>query len=104
MADQIHPYNFPPSEADDFKRKGHPGKFLKSITCTSGITHFTGSNYGVGGIVIPSGATGTMYLSAGGSMPIAGLADSKRILEFSLSSVDVSSGTVYALVKNQISK
>jgi hypothetical protein len=101
---EIHPYNFPPSQANDFERKGHPGKFLKSITCGSGTTYFTGSNYGVGGIVIPEGAQGTMYFSAGGSLPIDELADSKRVLEFSLSSVTVTTGTVYALIKNQISK
>ena len=104
MADAIHPYDFPPSEANDFKRKGHPGKFLKSITCTSGYTYFTGSNYGVGGLVVPSGATGTAYLSGGGEIPLSAFSDSKRIIELSLYSVNVTSGTVYALIKNQISK
>lgn len=104
MADAIHPYDFPPSEANDFKRKGHPGKFLKSITCTSGYTYFTGSNYGVGGLVVPSGATGTAYLSGGGEIPLNVFSDSKRILELSLDSVNVTGGTVYALIKNQISK
>jgi hypothetical protein len=103
-ANEVHPYNFPASQANDFERKGHPGKFLKSITCTTGTTHFTGSNYGVGGVVVSSGATGTFYFSGGGTLPIDGLADSKRILDFSLSSVTVTAGTVYALIKNQISK
>lgn len=104
MADAIHPYDFPPSEANDFKRKGHPGKFLKSIACASGVTYFTGSNFGVGGVVVPSGAAGTGYLSAGGTIPLALFADSKRIIELSLSSIDVSSGTIYVLIKNQVSK
>lgn len=104
MADQIHPYDFPPSEANDFKRKGHPGKFLKSIPCTSGFTYFTGSNFGVGGVVVPSGATGTGYLSAGGEIPLGIFADSKRIIELSLESVNVTGGTIYALIKNQVSK
>ena len=99
MADATHPYNFPPSEANDFKRKGHPGKFLKSIACSSGIT-----NFGVGGLVVPSGADGTGYLSAGGTIPLSLFADSKRIVELSLSSIDVSSGTIYVLIKNQVSK
>lgn len=101
---EIHPYNFPPSQANDFERKGHPGKFLKSITCTTGTTHFTGSNYGVGGLVVPSGAQGTASFSAGGNIPLHTIAGSQRIFEFSLSSVTVDSGTVYALIKNQISK
>jgi hypothetical protein len=72
---EIHPYNFPTSHVNDFERKGHPGKFLRSITCGTGTTHFTGSNYGVGGIIVPSGTT-----------------------------VKVDSGTVYVLIKNQLSK
>ena len=101
MADQIHPYDFPPSQVNDFKRKGHPGKFLKSIACTSGITYFTGSNYGAAGVVVPSGAAGTGYLSAGGEIPLGVFADSKRIVELSLESINVSSGTIYVLIRNQ---
>lgn len=104
MDNPIQPYNYPASQANDFERKGHPGKFLKSIECTSGTTHFTASNYGVGGIVIPEGAQGTLFFSAGGSLPIQTLAGSQRVLEFSLSAVTVTSGTVYALIKNQLSK
>ncbi len=101
---EVHPYNFPASQASEFERKGHPGKFLKSIACGTGVTDFTGSNFGVGGVVVPSGATGTLYLSAGGSIPLTVLAGAQRIFEFSVSSVDVGSGTVYALIKNQLSK
>jgi hypothetical protein len=103
-ANEIHPYNFPTSQANDFERKGHPGKFLKSITCDSGITNFTGSNFGAGGIIVPSGTTGTASLSAGGEVPFSVLAGAQRIFEFSLSSVKVDSGTVYVLIKNQITK
>ena len=104
MDNPTQPYNYPASQANEFQRKGHPGKFLKSISCSSGTTHFTASNYGVGGIVIPSGAQGTAYFSGGGSIPLETLADSKRVLEFSLSSVTVTAGTVYTLIKNQLSK
>jgi hypothetical protein len=101
---EIHPYNFPPSQADDFERKGHPGKFLKSITCGTGTTSFTGSNFGVGGIIVPSGSIGTASLSAGGAIPFSVLAGAQRIFEFSIASVKVDSGTVYVLIKNQLSR
>ena len=55
-------------------------------------------------MVVPSGADGTGYLSAGGTIPLSLFADSKRIVELSLSSIDVSSGTIYVLIKNQVSK
>jgi hypothetical protein len=104
-SNEIHSYNFPASQANDFERKGHPGKFLQSITCSSGTTtYFTGSNYGQGGLLVPNGASGTAYFSAGGSVPLSILSGSQRIFEFSLSSVTVDSGTVYALIKNQLSK
>ncbi len=101
---EIHPYTFPQSQANDFERKGHPGKFLKSIPCGTGVTTFTGSNYGVGGLIVPSGTTGTASLSGGGDIPLLTLAGSQRIFELSLFSVTVDSGTVYALIKNQLSK
>lgn len=101
---EIHPYNFPSSQANDFERKGHPGKFLKSIECGTGTTIFTASNYGVGGLLVPNGAQGTASLSAGGEISLHLLAGSQRIFELSVSSVTVSSGTVYALIKNQLSK
>jgi hypothetical protein len=101
---EIHPYNFPPSQANEFQRKGHPGKFLQSITCGVGVTNFTGSNYGMGGLVVPSGTTGTASFSNGGDIPLATLAGSQRIFEISLSSVKVDSGLVYALIRNQLAK
>lgn len=96
-------YNFPPSQANEFDRKGHPGKFLRSITCTTGTTTFTGSNFGMGGLIVPTGATGTASLSLGGDIPLGSLASSNPLIyEFSLRSVKVDSGTVYALIRNQI--
>jgi hypothetical protein len=101
---ETHKYNFPPSQANDFERKGHPGKFLRSIPCGTGTTHFTGSDYGAGGLLVPSGTVGTASLSAGGNIPFSLLAGAQRIFEFSISSVKVDSGTVYVLIKNQITK
>ena len=109
MADTtgIQPYNYPTSTANDFERNGHPGKFLKSITCTTGTTTFTGSNYGVGGLIIPNPTVGTASLSLGGDIPLGTLATSSAngagIIEISVKSVKVDSGgPVYALIRNQI--
>ena len=99
---EIHPYNFPASQATEFDTKGHPGKFIKSITCTTGTTAFTGSNFGVGGLIVATSTTGTASLSYGGTIALATLATTQAVHEFSLSSVKVDSGTVYALVRNQV--
>lgn len=99
----VHPYDYPASQADDFERKGHPGRFLRSITCGTGTTFFTGSNFGAGGIIVPSGTTGTASLSLGGTIPLAILSGgSSRIYDLSLSSVKVDSGTVYVLLRNHL--
>jgi hypothetical protein len=97
----IHPYDFPASQADDFDRKGHPGRFLKSIACTVGTTNFTGSNFGAGAIIIPNGTTGTASLSGGGEVSLGVLANSgPYIWELSLSKVKIDGGTAYVLIKN----
>jgi hypothetical protein len=107
MADTtgIQPYNYPASAANQFERLGHPGKFHKSISCTTGTTVFTASNFGVGGIIVPSGTTGTASLSLGGDIPLSILAaGTVRLYELSLSSIKVDSGTVYVLIRNQLAK
>lgn len=107
MADTtgIQPYNYPASQANEFERLGHPGKYHQVIACSSGTTTFTGSNFGIGGLIVPTGSAGTAFFSNGGSLPLGVLAQgSIRIYEFSLSSITVSAGTVYALVRNQLVK
>lgn len=101
---QVQPYEYPASQADEFDRKGHPGRFLQSIVCSAGTTYFTGSNFGAGGIMVPTGTTGTASLSGGGDLPLATIAGTatagNSIVELSLRSVKVDSGTVYVLIKN----
>lgn len=102
----IQPYSYPASQADEFEKKGHPGMFLQSITCLTGSTTFTGSNYGVGGLIVPYPTTGTASLSLGGEIPLATLATMSSqgsIIEISVRSVAVvSGGPVYALIRNQL--
>lgn len=100
-ANPVQPYDYGTDARNEFERKGHPGKFWKSIACT-GTTVFTGSNFGVGGVIVPSGTTGTASLSLGGDIPLSVLATGgARIYDLSLSSVKVDSGTVYVLLRNQ---
>lgn len=100
---EIHPYNYGSDQRDEFQKRGHPGKFYQSITCTVGTTDFTGSNFGVGGLIVPNGSTGTASFSNGGTIPLGVLASSSPVIhEFSLSSVKVDGGTVYALIRNQL--
>lgn len=104
MADPnaIHPYNYGTNQANEFERKGHPGRYIQSITCGVGTTWFTGSNFGMGAFIVPTGSVGTASLSNGGDIPLGVLAQGGiRVYEISLSSVKVDSGIVYALIRNQ---
>lgn len=99
----VYSNSFTTDERSEFDKKGHPGKFYKSITCTTGTTNFTGSNFGVGGLIVPNGASGTASLSLGGDISLGALAsNSPAIHELSLTSVKVDGGTVYALIRNQL--
>lgn len=96
---EVHPYSFPASQANDFERKGHPGKWKKSLTL-SGTVWFTGSNYGVGGVLPVTSAAGTAYLTDGGTINLAQLAVG-NIYELSIEHVEGASN-VYALIRNQV--
>ena len=96
---EVHPYNFPASQANEFERKGHPGKWLKSIA-VSGTVWFTGSNYGAGAIIPYSSAAGTAYLTGGGSINIGTLAKT-YIHELSIEHIE-GGADVYVLIRNQM--
>lgn len=89
---------------DQFDRSGHPGRFYREIDVVSGSTVvFTGSNYGAGGIVVPTGTTGTVVLSGGGQISLAHLAGSIYPVDLSVRSVNVTGGgPVYVLIKNHV--
>lgn len=96
---EIHPYSFPTSQASDFERLGHPGKWLKSIA-VSGTVWFTGSNYGVGAVIPYTSAAGTAYLSVGGSVDISKLTVG-NIHELSIERIEGGSNCV-VLIRNQV--
>jgi hypothetical protein len=95
----VQPYDYPASQANDFERLGHPGKFKESIL-VSGTVWFTGSNYGVGAIMPFGSAAGTAHLSDGGSIDISKLAKG-YIHELSVSHI-TGGADVYALLRNQV--
>lgn len=103
-ANEVQPWEYPTTnQLTDFQRMGHPGRFHQVITCTTGTTNFTSSNFGVGGIIVATGSVGTASFSQGGSIPLGILAQGGlRMYEFSLESVKVDSGTVYVLMRNQM--
>jgi hypothetical protein len=98
-ANATQPYNFPTSQANDFERLGHPGKWLKSIA-VSGTVWFTGSNYGAGAIIPYSSAAGTAYLTGGGTINIGNLAKT-HIHELSIEKIE-SGADCYVLIRNQM--
>lgn len=103
MANPIQPYTYGSDQRSEFEKKGHQGKFHRSITCTTGTTVFTGSNFGVGGLIVPSGVLGTASFSNGGTVFLNSLASTNpRIYDFALESVKVDAGTVYALVRDHL--
>lgn len=82
---------------EQFNTHGHPGRFASSYTVTSGDFFATGSAYGVSAIIRGTGATGTIALSAGGSVSLSDL-DAGVVHELSVQSVtDVANGSVYLL-------
>jgi hypothetical protein len=96
---EIHPYNFPASQVDDFDRLGHPGKWKKSLLA-SGTAWFTGSSYGAGAVLPITSAAGTAYLTDGGTIDLSKLVVG-HIHELSVEHVEGASN-VYVLFRNQV--
>ena len=76
-----------------FERLGHPGRYTHCLKHAGGITHFTGSNYGYGALMIGSGSITTdnegaqlasyIRLSGGGdTIPLSELAFLKKSTEY----------------------
>lgn len=81
---------------EQFNRLGHPGKFSSAVSVT-GEVWFTGSNYGAAGVIRGSGASGSLALSAGGSIDISDL-DAGIVHEVSVrNTLNVGGGNFYVL-------
>lgn len=100
-ANPIQPYDYGSSQANEFERKGHPGKWLKSIAVEGTVTvWFTGSNYGAGAIIPHNSAAGTVYLTGGGSIEIGNLPKTE-LTELSIERIE-GGDDCYVLIRNQM--
>jgi hypothetical protein len=87
-----------PQNTNQFDLLGHPGKFHASVVAT-GSQWFTGSNYGVGAVLVGTDATGLIHLSNGGAISASVLAVG-YIHELSVKKIDNASN-IYVLIRNQ---
>ena len=95
---------YTPNETDatQFDRLGHPGKYWSSQIVKNTLVAFTGSNYGYGAVVVgESSAAGTITLSGGGSVNIAHLTVG-TVYELSPTQIDETGNkTVYVFKRQQ---
>lgn len=89
-----------PSQSTDFELHGHPGRFYKTTALSTGTQYdFTGSDRGVGGVILTN-TDATIHLSGGGSIPGTAL-NTNELYELSISKIVTgASGAGYALYRN----
>ena len=89
-----------PSDYDEFKKKGHPGKFYATTTVADGMTAYTGSAYGWNAAIVKTHGSAVFHLSGGGTIPAANLT-AGVVYEFSLQKITAASSAVIYLLKTQ---
>lgn len=94
MADYVRPVWTSLSGSTEPNRLGR----FDDVIAVTGTLICTGSAWGVGAVIVPTGATGDMSGSTGG-INIADLVGI-GVVEFAPKVINVSTGTVYALKKN----
>ena len=57
------------TEQNQFERLGHPGRYYNSQTVSDGQTDYTGSNYGVGAVIVKTHGSAVFHLTGGGTVP-----------------------------------
>ena len=86
-----------PSDYDEFKKRGHPGKYWQTTTVADGMTAYTGSNYGWNAAIVKTAGSAVFHLSGGGTIAAANLS-AGVVYEFSLEKITAaSSATIYLL-------
>ena len=83
-----------------FEKLGHPGKYYKSLTYTSGQLDLTGSNYGYGSIIVKTHGDATASLSDGGLIPLENLT-AGVVYDLSLDAVKGGTSAVVYVLKRQ---
>lgn len=98
-ANPIYPNEYNQPSQNIFDRMGHPGKWYSLIPVTgSGEFNFTGSNYGISGLIIDT-AGQIITLSGGGN--ISGSALTLKVIhELSIQKIVSTGGVAYALYRN----
>lgn len=94
------PYNPNYANYSQFERLGHPGRYYKSLTYSSGQLDLTGSNYGYGAVLVSTAGGATIHLSGGGSVTAASLPTS-QVLDLSVRQVSGGTGATIYLFKRQ---
>lgn len=98
---EMHPSQYPTHSVDYFTKYGHPGRFFISTIVSGSTTEFSSSaTFGAGGLLLASGALGSVTMSGGGAINLADLAPGV-IHELSIASVTETAGKfVYVLRRN----
>lgn len=88
---------------NDFAKLGHPGKWYKSIPYGASSTlNFTGSNFGVGAIIMTNTSNTLIHLSDGGNISGSAL-NANEIHELSIKKIETgASAAGYVLIRNQM--
>ena len=90
-----------PSTYDEFKKRGHPGKYWQTTTVADGMTAYTGSNYGWNAAIVKTSGSAVFHLSGGGTISAANLTEGV-VYDLSLSKITAaSSATIYVLKTRQ---
>ena len=89
-----------PSEYDEFKTKGYPGKYIRSQTVADGITVYSGSNFGASAVIVKTHGGSVFHLADGGAIS-ASLLTAGVVYDFSLREIrSASSAVIFVLKKH----
>jgi len=94
------PYNPNYANYSQFERLGHPGRYYKSLTYSSGQLDLTGSNYGYGAVLVNTAGGATIHLSGGGTVTAASL-PATHVIELSVSKITGGTGSTIFVLKRQ---
>ena len=89
-----------PTEYDEFKTKGYPGKYIRSQTVSNGITVYTGSNYGASAVIVKTHGSAVFHLADGGQIPAANLT-AGVVYDLSISKITAASSAVIYVLKKR---
>ena len=93
-------YSNDATEANQFDRLGHPGRYTSVIKYTAGQLDLTGSNYGYGAVIMKTEGGSVIHLSDGGSIDAVDLPND--VVELSVAKITGgTSAEIYVLKRQQ---